>query len=289
VKTLQGGSIDILAPKGRIDAGVTVVPTSLARTPKPADQLGITTVRGGDINVFVDRDMAVNASRVFTMGGGGITIWSSNGDIDAGKGAKSALLAPPPRVVYDPSSGTFKIEFTGEAAGSGIGTLITGPNQPRGTVRLIAPHGAVDAGDAGIRVSGDLIISAKDVRNADNIQVSGISIGVPTSTTDTGALTAAGNTAGASAKQAETPAGSGAREQPSIIIVEVLGYGGGSGDAPDNRDEDRRRGSDGLRSYNMSSPFQVVGAGSLNQMADRYLTEEEKRALRQKDGERNLP
>ena len=49
----------------------------------------------------------------------------------------------------------------------------------------------MDAGDAGIRVSSNLVIAALEVRGTDNIQVSGASIGVPTNKTDTGALTSA--------------------------------------------------------------------------------------------------
>lgn len=41
----------------------------------------------------------------------------------------------------------------------------------------------------------------------------------------------------------------------------------------------RRRGTAGQRTYDTNSPFQVVGAGSLNQAADRYLTEEEPRVF----------
>jgi hypothetical protein len=101
------------------------------------------------------------------------------------------------------------------------------------------------------------------VRNADNIQVSGISIGVPTSTTDTGALTAANNTAGASAKQAEIPTDKSVREQPSIIIVEVLGYGGGDGSTQPNQEDNQRSRGRNQRSYNQDSAVQYVGAGSL--------------------------
>jgi len=96
-------------------------------------------------------------------------------------------------------------------------------------------------------------------------------------------LTEASNVSGAAAKQTAVPNQNTASAQASIIIVEVIGYGGGSGDLPDNSEEQRRRGTEGQRTYDTNSPFQVVGAGSLNQAADRYLTEEEKRALRQQD------
>ena len=148
---------------------------------------------------------------------------------------------------------------------------------------LIAPAGFVDAGDAGIRVSGNLNIAAVQVLNAGNIQVGGTKTGVPVVIApDVAGLTAAGNAAGAAAKTADSglPTGSTGQNQPSVIIVEVLGYGGGDGDTPraPQYDDRQQKGKD-QRSYNPNSPIQVVGAGALNQAADRYLTEAEKKAL----------
>jgi hypothetical protein len=82
--------------------------------------------------------------------------------------------------------------------GAGIATLQTKPSSPRGNVHLIAPRGTVDAGAAGIRVSGDLNIAALSVVNAFNIRVQGATVGLPTvSGPPVSALTSTNNTAAA--------------------------------------------------------------------------------------------
>jgi hypothetical protein len=68
--------------------------------------------------------------------------------------------------------------------------------------------------------------------------------------------------------------------KPSIIIVEVLGYGGGSdGDrdvpAPSN---DRRKPLD-QQGYNPNGMFQIVGSGELTEEQKKRLTVEEKNDL----------
>ncbi|MDH2384898.1 filamentous hemagglutinin family protein [Bradyrhizobium sp. CER78] len=45
---------------------------------------------------------------------------------------------------------------------------------------LVAPLGTIDAGEAGIRVLGNVNLAALQVVNAANIQVQGTSTGVPT-------------------------------------------------------------------------------------------------------------
>ena len=110
-----------------------------------------------------------------------------------------------------------------------------------GDVDLIAPVGTIDAGDAGIRVSGNLNISALQVVNATNIQVSGSSAGAPAPVAPVAASIAAAaatsnattaTTADESARQARAQAQ--AEQMPSLITVEVIGYGGGSGPTDDD-------------------------------------------------------
>ena len=99
-------------------------------------------------------------------------MWSTRGDIDAGRGAKTAISAPPPVITVDPN-GQVRVTFPAALSGSGIQTLATTAGRKPGDVDLFAPRGVVNAGDAGI-VAGNLTIAATAVLGADNIKVSGV-------------------------------------------------------------------------------------------------------------------
>jgi len=138
----------------------------------------------------------------------------------------------------------------------------------------------VDAGDAGIQSSGNVIIAAQSIRNADNIQATGAQIGVPTSTVDIGALTSASNV-GAATQQAAAPAQGGGNDRPSVIIVEVLGYGG----SQDSDDESIKRRTPETRTenavpvYNPRGPVRILGVGPLTDEEKQSLSEDERQRL----------
>ena len=230
VETTNGGNIEMLIPGGALTVGIEAVGT-------PALDQGVITVDGGNISIFANSDVNVGSSRIFTLHGGNEVIWSSMGNIDAGASSKTVLSAPPTRVVVDPTSGDVETDLGGLATGGGIGVLASVVGVPAGDVDLIAPNGVVDAGDAGIRATGNLNIAAVQVLNASNISVGGKSSGVPTSTSvNLGAITAGASVAGSSQQAASTTttrpnnAGTATQDLPSLISVEVVGYGGGDTD-----------------------------------------------------------
>ena len=89
IQTVVGGDINVYTPTGQINVGLAVAPSGSGA--KGADQLGIVAQTQGEINIVANNNVNVNTSRIFTICGGDINLWSSFGNIDAGKGAKSAL------------------------------------------------------------------------------------------------------------------------------------------------------------------------------------------------------
>lgn len=233
IKTESGGNIEFMLPGGNLIAGLTNTPAALVDVGN--NVLGVVAVGPGDIKGFARGDMLVNQSRILTVGGGDVLLWSSEGDIDAGKGKKTAVAVPPPLILVDKFGNVTQI-LQGAASGSGIGALQPAGGQA-GDVDLIAPKGTVNAGDAGIR-AGNLNIAAQVVLGADNISVSGTSTGTPVADTSavtaasSGASNAGGDVSSTTAALAQnlSEAARAAEElkkafKPTFITAEVIGHG----------------------------------------------------------------
>ena len=233
IRTTSGGAISMGVP----DGGITMASQISGN---PLTPPGIVTEFGGPISTFTDQDVDLGQARIFTLRGGDIVMWSSNGDIAAGTSPRTVVTAPPTRVVFDVSSASVQTDLGGLATGGGIGVLAATEGVAAGNVDLIAPRGTVDAGDAGIRVTGNLNIAAQTVLNAGNISAGGTSTGTsvaapsaPSISTVTSASNsaAATNSTMATTEKQQTAAEVKPAEEPlSIITVEVIGYGGGSSD-----------------------------------------------------------
>lgn len=88
-------------------------------------------------------------------------------------------------------------------------------------ITLVAPVGTIDAGDAGVRASGDIFVAAAKVANADNFKVGGSSVGVPALTSTPAPATPA-SAASATANVFRANQNDNA-DQRSRITVDVLG------------------------------------------------------------------
>ncbi|MBR2688369.1 MAG: filamentous hemagglutinin family protein, partial [Aquamicrobium sp.] len=273
VRTQFGGDIQMLAPGGQIVIGVEgQVPPSTA---------GIVTQGQGDIGLYSKGSILLGLSRIMTTFGGDIVAWSSEGDINAGRGAKTTVLYTPPKRIYD-NYGVITLSPNDPSSGAGIATLNPIPEVKPGDIDLVAPLGTIDAGEAGIRFSGNVNVAALHVVNAANIQGQGTVTGVPQVVApNIGGLTEAGNVAGAASKAAANPAQSGANEQPSIIIVEVLGFGGGEGKdvQPANPQQRNRQRQSNNSNYEPTGMVRVLGDGAVTAEGMTQLTQEERTTL----------
>jgi hypothetical protein len=224
ILTEYGGGITVVNPGGQTLVGAQGV--------TPGSTAGILTEGSGDINIYSEGSVLLGLARILTTFGGNIVIWSQNGDINAGKGSKGTVIFAPVGVSYDEFA-NLTLSPTVPSSGAGIGTLRPIPGVPPGDVNLVAPNGTIDLGEAGVRASGNANLAARVIINAANITVAGKVTGLPTVVApNVAAVTAANNVVGATTNVAnefarQQVAPSPTPGSPSVIIVEVLGYGGG--------------------------------------------------------------
>lgn len=229
IRSERGGRIELLVPGGLINAGLAVA----GNLEKPDTDLGIVSLRGGELVAMVRGDFQVNQSRVFTLGGSDLMLYSALADIDAGKGAKTSSSTPPPVIRIE--DGKVIYDYSGSVSGSGIAALTATGGKP-GTVDLFAPYGEINAGEAGIRSAGNINLGARVIIGADNIVAGGVTAGAPVASSaglsiatpvsaDALASNKQNEQLGDSAKQASNTK---LASMPSLISVEVISLGEGS-------------------------------------------------------------
>ena len=236
IRSERGGRIELLVPGGLINAGLAVS----GALNKPATDLGIVSVRGGEIDGFVRNNFQVNQSRVFTLGGSDLMLFSALTNIDAGRGAKTSSATPPP--VLRITNGQVTYDYSSAVSGSGIAALTATGGTP-GTVDLFAPYGEINAGEAGIRSAGNINLGARVIIGGDNITAGGVTSGAPVADTSglslsVGGVSDAASTGKTGDQMAQAQAGSQSGENPdsflpTFISVEVTGLG--------NEDEDEKK------------------------------------------------
>jgi hypothetical protein len=242
IRTVTGGSISLSSAAG----GITMASEIFGN---PLTPPGIVTEYGGSISTFTDGSVDIGQARIFTLRGGDIMMWSSKGNIAAGTAARTVVTAPPTRVVIDVNSANVETDLGGLATGGGIGVLASVEGVKEGSVGLFAPKGFIDAGDAGIRSTGNIQIGAQVVLNSSNINSGGATTGAAVaapSAPSVSSVTSASNSAAASTASTPKPAENKQESNtaatdnslPTVYTVEVIGYGGGSDD--EENDEEKK-------------------------------------------------
>lgn len=273
IQSRRGGNVELFVPGGGVDVGLA---NSLVEGKGPAE-LGIQAQSYGNLAVVASGDINVNASRVLALDGGNLLLWSSNGNIDAGRGAKTALSIPQPDIRYDPLTQSFVQVPPTAISGSGIQAAdirstqvpdryltwdrlnnLTGAELARsdsasldavlvrygkvsagsdvlpfklvaentnpelaeaGAVFIFAPGGVIDAGDAGISAQGRGFFDARSIKGADNIDIGGVTVGIPTATNVGASISGVGD-AVASASEGATGSLNDAMQDAATSLAE---------------------------------------------------------------------
>lgn len=244
IRTTAEADVNILLPGGNFEVGLETPTLDAANR-----SVGLVLGSYGDINVAAAGSINVNKSRIFNLGGGDVMLWSSYGDVDAGKGAKTALSVPPPKVQIDPNTGASRLVFPPAVAGSGIQATNPAPsNDPRAAssdgadVLLFAPAGIVDAGDAGISSTGNILVGALEFVGRDNVAGNvTISVSSDSAVAIPAGSANAGNDAAQSAEKAADNASGEQKEEKRLAYLTIELLGPGEEDEDDEEEKRKKR------------------------------------------------
>ncbi len=217
ISTQFGGAIQIVDPFGATAIGVP--------GPVPPPTSGVVTQGTGSVDIYSYGSVLLGQSRIFTTFGGDLLIWlEGNGEINGGQGSKSTIVFTPPTIQYD-TVGDISLSPTVPSTGAGLAVLAPVAGVPPGNINLVSPFGTIDAGEAGIRSSGNINLVALTILNAANVQAGGKVSGVPVAAVpNVAAITAASAASGAAQNAGQNnlkPAAS--QKTPSIITVDIVG------------------------------------------------------------------
>jgi hypothetical protein len=230
VVTRRGGDIALVNPGGGIGVGLKDIGSDPASAPK-----GVIALGGGNVFGYAKDDFQVNTQRVFVVGSGDLTVWSSRGDIDSGRGANTAVAAPPlaPRRAAD--GVVFEVPAT--TTGSGLGILADAQGRRSGTIGLFPALGEILALDAFIRAPA--VVLGSTVKGADNLLSASVAgaaaaVAAPPPAVLAPAASAQARGVGTAADAAATAT----RPREGLLTVELLGLGQAAEDPCDERKKD---------------------------------------------------
>jgi filamentous hemagglutinin family protein len=229
VITRRGGDIELLNPGGPINVGLKD-----SADGRRSGASGVIALGGGSVFGFARGDFQVNNQRVFVVGDGNMTLWSSRGDIDSGRGQNTAVGAPPLEARRTADGVVFEVPPT--TTGSGLGILPDAAGRSSGSIGLYPAYGEILALDAFIRAP--VVRLGSTIRGADNIQApavggSAVAVSAPALATPSAPAPA---TAPAGADGATRGTTQESRQRSGLLTVELLGLGS---EAPCGEEDER--------------------------------------------------
>lgn len=150
------GGIDVIAA----DSVLVGLPS------KDGKAHGFVNFSGGSFRSLTGGDFLAGDQKVIVAGRGNLYIYSTDGDIDSGKGSNNVVSQVVPRRVFNSLTGEVETKGQPPLSGSGFQSILN-PADVTPVVGLYAPKGEIRALDAFI--VGKVELAAPVVKGADNI------------------------------------------------------------------------------------------------------------------------